>query len=256
MITKNDLKYYTSLLQKKHRALERKFIAEGLKIIQEGLTNNWQPEIVFLNKTFADSNPDFINNSMTLKSFQYEILNDKEFTKLCDTVNPQGVAAVFNYSKTEIKSKANQIVALEDVSDPGNLGSIIRNCDWFNIKEIILSENCAELHNPKTIRSAMGSIFHLNIVENVDLISQLNVLKEKGYQITTSDLIGINVFEINPIEKSVIVFSNEAKGPSNELISISDNIIAIPKYGKAESLNVASASAIIIACFVNNKKPN
>lgn len=252
MVSKNDLKYYSSLLQKKYRVRERKFIAEGTKIIEEGFTNNWQPEIVFITKDFADSNPDFIE-SLTKRSFIYQVLNDKEFVKLCDTINPQGVAAVFNYPKTEIKSKVNIIAALEDVSDPGNLGAIIRNCDWFNIKEIILSENCAELHNPKTIRSAMGSIFHLNIVENINLISQLNILKGKGYQIITSDLTGNNIFEMIPDSKLVIVFSNEAKGPSSELLSISDNVIAIPKYGKAESLNVASASAVILSCLITNK---
>lgn len=252
MVSKNDLKYYSALLQKKYRIQERKFIAEGTKIIEEAFSNNWQPEIVFIAKAFIDSNTDFIE-SLAQKNYIYQVLNDKEFAKLCDTVNPQGVAAVFSYSQTEVKSKVNLIAALEDVSDPGNLGSIIRNCDWFNIKEIILSENCAELHNPKTIRSAMGSIFHLNIVENIDLISQLNILKGKGYQIITSDLVGNNVFEMIPGGKSVIVFSNEAKGPSNGLLAISDNIIAIPKYGKAESLNVASASAIILSCLVTNK---
>ena len=249
MITKNELKYYSSLLQKKHRVRERKFIAEGIKIIQEGIDNNWQTEIIFISQYFADSNPDFIDY-LRLKNRIYQLLNDKDFSKLCDTVNPQGVAAVFLSVKNELKSRVNLIVALEDVSDPGNVGAIIRNCDWFNIKEIILSETCAELYNPKTVRSAMGSIFHLNIVENIDLISQLTMLKKKGYQIITSDLAGENIFETNPNEKSVIVFSNEAKGPSSELLSISDNIIAIPKYGKAESLNVASASAIILSSLI------
>ncbi len=249
MITKNELKYYSSLLQKKHRVREMKFIAEGIKIIEEGIENNWQTEIVFITQDFADSNPDFIDK-LKFNNRLYQFLNDKDFSKICDTVNPQKVAAVFISPRNEIKSKVNLIVALEDVSDPGNLGAIIRNCDWFNIKEIILSENCAELYNPKTLRSAMGSIFHLNIVENIDLISQLSILRKKGYQITTADLAGENVFESNPSGKSIIVFSNEARGPSNELLSISDKIIAIPRYGKAESLNVASASAIILSCLV------
>ncbi len=246
MISKNDLKYYSSLLQKKHRLDENKFIVEGKKVVEEGLENNRSCEVVFLSKNFDESNPEFISR-LKSQNIPYEILKEKEFQKLCDTVNPQGVAAVFYGRKKDIELKSGLIVALENISDPGNVGTIIRSCDWFGIKEIILSEGCAEVYNPKTIRASMGSIFHLSFFENTKLINELTGLKRGGYKIYSTDLNGKNLFQTKVNEKSVIVFSNESNGATEELINISDEIISIPKYGRAESLNVASALAVVLS---------
>ncbi len=246
MISKNNLKYYSSLLNKKFRQSENKFIVEGEKIVNEGLQSNFACEVIFLSENFAESNPGFVT-LLKKKKQLFNIIKEKEFEKLSDTVNPQGVAAVFHKPKKQIATDNDFMVALENISDPGNVGTILRNCDWFGVKEIIMGENCAELYNPKTIRASMGSIFHLHINENEKLIDSLNLLKSRGYRIICADLNGTNLFESKLDSKSVIVFSNEANGPSAELLNLSDEIITIPKYGNAESLNVASASAVILS---------
>jgi TrmH family RNA methyltransferase len=110
----------------------------------------------------------------------------------------------------------------------------------------MLTENCAELFNPKTIRASMGSVFHLILFEGISLLNIEN-LKKRGYQIICSDLEGKDIYTLKISKNSILVFSNEASGPSKEILNLSDKKVTIPSYGKAESLNVASASAIILS---------
>lgn len=253
MISRNSLISYSHLLKKKDRNEQKKFIVEGIKIILEGLNSNLKCEVIFTTNDFKNANEKIISE-FDKKKLRVEIIKNIDFQKLCSTVNPQGISAVFlfpdSYENKVEEVTSNLIVCLENISDPGNLGTIIRNCDWFGVKDIILSKDCAEVFNPKTIRSSMGSIFHLKFYQDIDLLTTLPLLKNKNYRITCADLDGKNIFEYKKSEKEIIVFANEANGPSNYLLSISDGKITIPKFGKAESLNVASASAIILAEFM------
>ena len=135
---------------------------------------------------------------------------------------------------------------LDNISDPGNLGTIIRNCDWFGIKNILLSENIVDYTNPKVIRSSMGSVFHVNLFEGIDAETLLK-LKSQGYEILCADLEGENIFSHQRNKKTILILSSESHGPSKEFLEISDKKICIPKIGDAESLNVASASAVLLA---------
>ena len=166
MISKNEIKYYTSLLQKKFRQQGKKFIVEGHKLISEGIENGIKPEIILTTVPVYESQPSFFK---TLKEFRVETITAPEYKKLTDTKNPQDVIAVFpfkdnKFSSAKINSKV--VVYLDNISDPGNVGTIIRNCDWFGITDILLSEGSVELHNPKVIRASVGSVFHLNIILN------------------------------------------------------------------------------------------
>jgi len=134
----------------------------------------------------------------------------------------------------------------EDISDPGNLGTILRNSDWFGIKNIFLSAESAEIFNPKVIRASMGSIFHINIYENVS-VDDILMLKNSGYNFICSDLKGDSVFNFIKPERLVLFLANESNGPSEKLLSYIDQVINIPGIGKAESLNVSSASAILLS---------
>lgn len=249
MISKNDLQYYSSLLIKKHRKAENKFIVEGKKSVLEGLNSNYKCEVVFVTNKFAEEHEDAITQLAKLKK-KIVSLKQKEFDKISDTESPQGIAAVF--VKPELKiSEAffrdeNIIVMLDNISDPGNLGTIIRTCDWFGVKNIFLSENIVDYTNPKVIRSSMGSVFHLNLYEDVNA-SQLNKLKENDYEILCADTEGENIFTYKRDKKKILILSSESHGPSKEIEKISDKKICIPRIGNAESLNVASASAILIA---------
>ncbi|MBN1638197.1 MAG: RNA methyltransferase [Ignavibacteriales bacterium] len=248
MFTKNELKYYSSLLLKKFRDEENKFIIEGKKISEEALNSSYQIEIAFYTHKFFRKERGIIKK-LTIKNIRQELLKEEEFSKISDTQNPQGIALVLKKKKlkNDIPTDANFIIGLENISDPGNLGTIIRNCDWFGINNIILNENCAEIYNPKVLRSTMGSIFNVAIFEKFNLYLTLEKLKNSKFTILSTDLNGENIFASQFPEKSVVIFSNEANGPSKKLNELADKKITIPRVGKAESLNVASACSIVLA---------
>lgn len=251
-LSKNELKYYISLLQKKVRKEENKFLVEGKKIIDEALNANYLPEIIICTNSFYDTEIDFIN-SIIKKSIEIRTVSEKDFLRICDTESPQGVIAVLNYFQFNIEELNSEIiVALENISDPGNLGTIIRSSDWFGFSDIMVSPDSAEIFNPKVIRASMGSVFHTKFVKSNDFLEDLLELKQRGYKIIIADLDGENLYETKMQQKTVLVFCNEAKGPSDELKKIQDGKITIPKYGKAESLNVANASAVILSHLAKN----
>ncbi|MCH7974677.1 MAG: RNA methyltransferase, partial [Bacteroidetes bacterium] len=161
-LSKLQIKSITNLRLKKYRNLENKFLVEGEKAVRDGLSSGYDYELILATQEYLDKNPH------TLKGNQKaEIIKNNDFQKIIDTVNPQGIAAIFKKpgQKKDWTNNLNSelIVCLENVSDPGNVGTIIRNCDWFGIKDIILSNTCADVYNPKTIRSSVGSLFHANI---------------------------------------------------------------------------------------------
>jgi len=249
MISQSELKYYSSLLVKKFRNKENQFIVEGSKIVEEGLLSDYICEVIFVTPAFIDSHQEIIERTKTKKLVKLKSL---EFQKLSDTRSPQGIAAVFNknYPKKDINEvKENFIVLIDNISDPGNLGTILRTCDWFGINTVLISNQSVEYLNPKVIRSSMGSIFHLNIYEEFDL-TKLEEMKKRGYKIICSDLRGKNINDFQFQNKSIVVFSNESFGPSEIIKSLADEFVTIPKQGKAESLNVSSAAAIILSKIV------
>ena len=254
MITRNELKYYSSLSQKKFRESELKFIVEGLKNVEEGLDSHYDCEIVLTTFEFAELHKNFLSD-VKRKKIRIEILRSQDFIRISETKSPQGIAAVFRYAKLKFypdKTESNVLVYLDNISDPGNLGTIIRTCDWFGINEILISKFSVDYLNPKAIRASMGSIFHLYIFEEVEP-ALLDDLKLNNYRIICSDLDGKNIYDYKFPDKIVLVFSNEATGPSEVVKTIADDVITIPKYGNAESLNVAVASGIILSkCVEKN----
>jgi len=253
MLSRNELKYYSLLLTKKFRVKENKFIVEGKKIVQEGLQSKYPCEILIITSEFAENEKSYLESFK--KNIRIEIVKNSDFQKLKDTVSPQGIAAVFEKiadGKQDIQNIENRyLIYLDNISDAGNLGTIMRNCDWFGFQNILLSENCAEFFNPKTIRASMGSVFHLDVMENLKP-SDIGNLKNKGYEIFCSELTGEDLYSVSFTKNSVLIFSNEANGPSQEILELANKKITIPSYGKAESLNVASASAIILSHLRKN----
>jgi len=249
MISKNDLQYYSSLLIKKHRKAENKFIVEGKKSVLEGFNSNYKCEVVFVTNKFAEEHKDAIAQLAKVKK-KIASLKQKEFDKISDTESPQGIAAVFVKPELKISEALfrdeNVIVMLDNISDPGNLGTIIRTCDWFGVKNILLSENIVDFTNPKVIRASMGSVFHLNLYEDINA-SQLNKLRENDFEILCADTEGKNVFTYRSDKKKILILSSEAHGLTKEIEKLSDKKICIPRIGNAESLNVASASAVLLA---------
>ena len=247
MITKKELKHYSQLLTKKYRQTENKFLVEGKKSVFEGLLSSHKCEIIFVTNKFQTENHLLISE---FKDFRVESIKQNEFDKISDTETPQGIAAVFVKPdlklRTELLKNEPLIILLDNISDPGNLGTIIRNCDWFGVKNVLLSMNTVEYTNPKAVRSSMGSIFHLNIYENVE-VSQVEDFRNAGFELLCADLSGENVFHYISEKKKILILSNESNGPSDEFNKLVDKKITIPRIGNAESLNVASASAVLLA---------
>lgn len=247
MNSKTGISELIKLNQKKFRQSENKFIVEGKRLVLEGLKSAFSCEKIIVSETFANKESNILN-SLEKYSSKISKIKDKDFAKIALTKTPQGIAAVFNIPKNIIIEKnLITIVCLENISDPGNVGTILRTCDWFGVKSVLLSKECAEIYNSKVLRSSMGAIFTLQITEELDLIKKLIEFKEKDYKIYFADMNGMDYRKIDANEKKVIVFCNEAFGPSAELIKVCDTPVTIPKKGNIESLNVAAAAAVILS---------
>lgn len=244
MLSKNELKYYSSLLRKKERDSEGKFIAEGKRIVEEGLKSNFFCEIIICTDEFLKKNPLLTGNY----SARTETVIEKDFHKLSDTEHPQGVLGVFYKSPSEKNLPGSGLVVLlESVSDPGNAGTIIRNADWFGVSTVIFNEKSVDPYNLKVVRASMGSLFHLDVFETTNFTDNIRELKSHSYTIICADMAGESVYDYKPAPNTALILSSEAFGPSQEVLKLADKIITIPQKGKAESLNVASASAVILS---------
>ncbi|MFA6506323.1 MAG: RNA methyltransferase [Treponemataceae bacterium] len=244
MATKDEIKYYASLKQKKAREESGLFIAEGRKIVAEGLKSPCECARLFVKAGTPKSDPDVAS---LLEGWSYETLGELDFDRISDTENSQGVIGIFDYRKLIIqKPTADRLIALFDLADPRNMGTITRTCDWFGIKELLIGETCVDLFNPKTIRSTMGSIFHTRFILSKNLVDELGRYRET-YKIVTADVAGTDYRAFDYSGKGIYVFSNEARGPSDGILAATDEVVTIPGGGKAESLNVASAASIIVA---------
>lgn len=251
-ISKSKYSSVKSLLQKKFREQEGKFIIEGWKSVEEAVGAGIKIESVLYQEDKIPEPKLFAR----IKKASQECLevSAKEISSLSDTVTSQGIVAVIpklsslHDLATLIHKEEARIVVLDDINDPGNLGTIVRLCDWFNIDSMVISKNSVELYNPKVVRATMGSIFHLPIIENTDLVAFLRKSKNEGFTIySTESNEGTNVHEIHWANKSIIVIGNESHGISAEVSHLSDFKTTIPRFGKAESLNAAIACGIILS---------
>jgi TrmH family RNA methyltransferase len=250
MLTKKNIKSIKSLNLKKNRETEKYFIIEGKRAIEEAFKYNKNIETVITTHEFADKNSSFINQLNELK-IHCETISSKEMNKLSDVEQSQGIIAkvkYFDYNIDElIKNKTSNIIILDSLSDPGNMGAIIRTASWFGINAIISINNSVSIYNTKLIRSTMSSLFHIPVIEieNAELI--FDKLKQNDYKIFAADLEGYSYKEIIYPDKKAIIFGNEAHGISGNIKNYIDEKITIFKKGEGESLNVAVATGIIIA---------
>ena len=170
-------------------------------------------------------------------------------------VSPQGVLAVINKSSNqEIDFNADYIIALDGLQDPGNIGTIIRTVDSANLKQIIVSKDTVDGFSPKVVRSTMGAIYRVNIIEVENLLETLKELQQKQFEIVTTSLqTDKTIYDIT-YNKKVVVIGNEANGVSKEIQDNSDYKVKIPMIGKTESLNAAVATGIMIYEYVRQSK--
>jgi TrmH family RNA methyltransferase len=238
MVSKNQIKLISSLHLKKNRIANQLFIAEGVKVIQELLKSN------FILKHLYCTEPLFDEVPLPLKS----LISESELKKISALSTPNNCLAVFKIPASMPILDKGLILALDDIRDPGNLGTILRLCDWFGISQVVCSEQTVDLYNPKVVQATMGSISRVN----VGYVNLKSFLQNSSLPIFGTFMDGSNVYmEILPKE-AIIIMGNEANGISPEVENTIKNRLTIPRFGDlqlTESLNVASATAIILSEF-------
>ena len=238
----NRIKEIKKLKQKKYRT--DKFIVEGAKMIREAIAEDLDIDVIVFRSGY----------NFEIDVSKYDIIETTEtvFNELTDVVSPQGILAVINKNKNthNIDTSDNYIIALNGIQDPGNLGTIIRTADAANIKQIIVSKDTVDSYSPKVIRSTMGAIFRVNIIEVDNLYETLKNMKKCGFEIVTTQLDGKKSFYDVVYNKKIVVIGNEANGVSDAVQEISDHKVKIPMPGKAESLNASVATGLMIYEYV------
>lgn len=238
MLSKNQTKLITSLQQKKYRKLNGLFLAEGIKVIQELLQSNYELFHLYVTDAVFDN----------VSKDKISVISDSELKKISALTTSNNCLALFKIPEVKPVEQKGIVVALDDIRDPGNLGTILRLCDWFGIKDVVCSLETVDVFNPKVVQATMGSLTRVNVVYT-DLNEFLQRTKLPVYG-TFMD--GENIYKSELPQNALIVMGNEANGISAEIEKLSANRISIPRFGdlqQTESLNVATATAIILSEF-------
>jgi len=250
MISSAGLKFYSSLKQKKYREESGKFLIEGFHLIEECLSSSYFLDLLIIRDDIELDDYPAVSKKAKANQVKIESLPSKTFNKLSETENSQGIIGVVSKREGYNGTKANLIIALDRITDPGNLGTILRTAYWFGVELILISSNSVDIYNSKAIRASQGAIFHVNIQDNVYLPDILYEMKEHGYKIYLLTLKGkVSLKEINKSNKSVFVFGNEAEGISEELINSGFHTLKIEGSSDCESLNVAVTAGIVLHKF-------
>ena len=239
MITKNQIKYIRGLSLKKNRIKEQCFVVEGEKCWAELLNSSFEVVELFALKDWIDENKSVFD--------KIQVVNPKELERISNLKSPNKVLAVVKMKEQEIIQQESAVtLVLDDINDPGNLGTIIRMCDWFGVKQIICSENTVDIYNPKVVQSTMGSLFRIHVIYT-DLSAYLAKATTPVYG---AYMDGENVKAIKTNHKSHLVMGNEANGISEKVEKYISKRVAIKNTGgNAESLNVAVATSILLHKF-------
>jgi len=243
MLVKSQVKYIQSLGHKKHRDEDGVFIAEGPKLINELLNaTQLQPVNLFATREWLEANRSGI--------FEKEVVEVSilELQRISFLTTANQVMGIFHkpiFPEIEIKGKITLV--LDNIQDPGNLGTIVRIADWFGVQHIVCSQDCADVFNPKVVQATMGSICRVQVLYT----GLQDFLSAHGdIPVYATSLDGTHITDMSPMEEAILVFGNESKGIGAELMHMIRNKITIPGRGEAESLNAAVAAGIILSHLV------
>lgn len=241
MVSKNQIKLITGLQQKKYRNEHQLFLAEGVKVIQELLQSNIVLDHLFETESIFE----------TVPAARKTLVKEADMKRMSALNTPSSCLAVFHIPVAKPIDSKGLIVALDDIRDPGNLGTIIRLCDWFGVTQLLCSKETVDLYNPKVIQSTMGSVSRVQ-VNYVDLNA---FISETNLPVFGTFMDGNNIYKEQLPSEGILIFGNEANGISPTLEQKIKNRIAIPRFGnlqQTESLNVATATAIFLSEFRRN----
>ena len=237
-ISKNQLKLITSLSQKKYRQKHNLFIAEGVKVLNELLNSPFEIETLFCTDTFEVA----ISEKKIIR------ISETELKKVSTLKSPNKALGIFKIPKEKVLQNSGLTVALDAINDPGNLGTIIRLCDWFGITQLMCSKDTVDCYNQKVVQSSMGSLTRVSI-HYTDL---KNYITKSNLDTFIADMDGENVYKTKLPKEGILLMGNEANGVSEEIKSLLQYRISIPRFGEkqeTESLNVATATAILLSEF-------
>ena len=235
-LSKNHIKLITSLSKKKYRQKHKLFVVEGVKVVQEFLNSSYELEIVFSTDTDFSSTNKFIE------------VTDQELKKISSLKNPNKVLAIFKIPNQINPIMGGLILVLDSINDPGNLGTIIRLCDWFGIEQLVCSNETVDCFNSKVVQASMGSLTRVAI----SYLDLKKYLQNASVPIFVADMDGLDVYKTKLPDSALLVLGNEANGISDEIKQLVTTKITIPRFGaiqQTESLNVATASAILLSEF-------
>ena len=239
MVSKNQTKFIINLQQKKYRNAHQLFVAEGPKVVHELIEERLKVKEMYTT-----------DKDLAIKYGNYNIqtIADRELKKLSTLTTPNKILAVFEIPKPKTVSPTGLVIALDDVRDPGNLGTIIRLCDWFGINDLVCSTATVDCYNAKVVQATMGSLARVNI----HYMNLTTFIKNDQRSTFSTAMDGDSIYAEALPNDGIIILGNEANGISNDIFKASDKILTIPRFGslrKTESLNVATATAIILNEF-------
>ena len=255
MITSSSngrIKWVTSLLEKaKIRRKEELFVAEGMKMFLEAPRELIREVYVSQDLLNASNDSELVlKTKEKLKEIPYEVVSSEVFRKMSDTVTPQGILSVLEFISYERKDLLTQssplLLVLENIQDPGNMGTIFRTAEGAGVNGIILSKDCVDIYNPKVIRSTMGSIYRVPFLVVNDLYEEMTKLQEEGmilYAAALKDSLEYDAFDYRL--PTAFIIGNEGNGLLKETIAACDKTIRIPMEGRVESLNAGVAASIL-----------
>lgn len=249
------IKHIIKLKEKKYRKEYNQFIIEGVKIVKEAINENANIENIIVSKNALDSELVKKYLEEELRNINYIEVPENIFKLISDVEKPQGILAIVNKEnkKQNVDYSNSIMLALDDIQDPGNLGTIIRTADSIALSQILISKGTVDPYSLKVIRSTMGAIFRINILECENLSKTLEEIKKKGYDVVVTDLDAKkSIYDID-LEKKVVVIGNEANGVSKNVKDIANIKTIIPMLGKTESLNASVATGVILYEYVRQK---
>lgn len=237
MLSAAQRKSLIALHRKSERQAQRLFLVEGVKLVDELLASGWDVECIYAVEGWASCQPSTV---------PVVRLSEADLSRVSAMETPNKVLAVARMSsELSPPSPSGLVLALAGIRDPGNVGTILRLADWFGVSHIVASPDCAERFNPKVVQASMGSVFRMpvHVIELAQYFEQI----ADGVDVAAACLHGENLFSLAPREPAVVILGNEGQGIPDSLARYVRRRITIPGVGRAESLNVAAAAAVICA---------
>mgnify|MGYP002561947423 CR=1 FL=1 len=251
----NNDRVWQAIKDKKYRDENNEYIVEGVKLVEEAVKENAPIKKIIICEDTTRTYEIPTNIMLEIARYECIYVTDKIFSSITQVTNPQGIMAIIekNIEKETIDFSQDIIVMLDDVQDPGNLGTILRTVDSIGLNQIIVSKGTADAFNPKVVRSTMGAIFRLKIIESENLAQTIREIRKHHYKLVVTSLQTENsIYDID-FNKKIIVIGNEANGVSKEIQEMADEKVKIPMLGKTESLNASVAAGIVMYEYVRQK---